>query len=387
MLRLASLLVAAFTTSTVLSATPEPPAYQPDWPAIASSMVQRSLALAPGERVLISYDAARDPALLAALRTEILRAGGIVSGEIAWPSAADAKLLAALTPDQKRQRAELENKTYRELFAHSDVYLWLHSSNAEELVPRQFEHLVAESKVRAIHSHWFEPADPVERDAVRRMYERAIQRDPASIEALLAPLDAALRGSRVRVTSPLGTDLTFRIPADAWIHHNTGEATLRKVAGARSTRDREEELPAGVLRTTQVVGASGTLVVNDPEGAKDDLVTLTFRDGRIVKVATRGPGGEAFGKWYESVTGDRDKISELVIGTNPDLVPIQPSGFMPYYGYGAGVIRVSIGENWESGGSLRTSDNNEIWLFITDGTLTAGKKRLIENGKLVQPGD
>jgi hypothetical protein len=71
-----------------------------------------------------------------------------------------------------------------------------------------------------------------------------------------------------------------------------------------------------------------------------------------------------------------------VIGTNPDLVPIQPSGFMPYYGYGAGVIRIAIGDNWESGGTLRTSDGSDMWLFVTDGTLSAGKTRLIEQGQL-----
>lgn len=250
------------------------------------------------------------------------------------------------------------------------------------LAPRQFEHLIAESKVRAIHSHWFEPEDPAERDTVRRMYERAIMRDPKMLEARLAPLEAALRDARVHITSPLGTDLKFRIPADAWFHHNTGEATRRKIATARSTRDREEELPAGVLRTTDVLGASGTLAISLPGGARDDLITLTFRDGRIVKVKTRGAGGADFSKWYESISGDRDRISELVIGTNPDLVPIQPSGFMPYFGYGAGVIRIAIGENWESGGKLRTSDGSEAWLFVTDGTLTAGKARLIEAGQL-----
>jgi leucyl aminopeptidase (aminopeptidase T) len=378
------MLVATLAMSAVFSATPETAPYQPDWQAIAKHMVGRSLALAPGERVLISYDPERDPALVAALRAEILRAGGIVSGEIAWPGADEAKILAALTPEQKRRRAALENATYRELFAHSDVYLWLHTSNAGELEPRQFEHLIAESKVRAIHSHWFEPPDPVERDAVRRLYERAIQRDPVAIEARLAPLEAALRGARVRMTSPLGTDLTFRIPADAWFHHNTGEATRSKVATARSTRDREEELPAGVLRTTDVSGANGTLVVSLTGGAPDDLITLTFRDGRVVKVETKGAGGAEFREWYESITGDRDRISELVIGTHPDLVPIQPSGFMPYYGYGAGVVRIALGENWESGGTLRTSDGSEVWLFVTDGTLTAGKTRLIEQGQLRQ---
>ena len=382
MWRVAGALVVVMIMSVGIAATPEPPAYQPDWPAIARHMVETSLALAPGERVLISHDPSRDPAFIAALRAEILRAGGIVSGEIAWPSASEAKFLEGLTSDEKHRRAELENATYRELFAHSDVYLWLHVSNAEELVPRQFEHLIAESKVRAIHSHWFEPEDPVERNAVRRMYERAITRDPETLEVRLAPLEAALRGARVHITSPLGTDLTFRIPADAWFHHNTGEATRRKIATARSTRDREEELPAGVLRTTDVLGANGTLAVSLLGGTRDDLITVKFRDGLIVKVTTKGAGGAEFSKWYDSISGDRDRISELVIGTNPDLVPIQPSGFMPYYGYGAGVIRIAIGENWESGGKLRTSNGSEAWLFVTDGTLTAGKARLIEAGQL-----
>jgi len=382
MWKLAGTLVVAFMMSGSVAATPDPPAYQPDWTAIARHMVERSLALAPGERVLISHDPGRDPGLIAALRAEIRRAGGIVSGEIAWPSAAEAKYLAGLGADEKHRRAELENATYRELFARSDVYLWLHASNAEDLVPRQFEHLIADSKVRAIHSHWFEPEDPAERDAVRKMYERAITRDPKSIEATLAPLEAALRDARVRITSPLGTDLSFRIPADAWFHHNTGEATRSKVATARSTRDREEELPAGVLRTTDVQGANGTLAVKLQGGAPDDLITFTFRDGRIVRVATKGANGAEFSKWYDSLTGDRDRISELVIGTNPDLVPIQPSGFMPYYGYGAGVIRIALGDNWESGGKLRTGDGNDVWLFVTDGTLTAGKKRIIESGQM-----
>src|SRR5690242_18682555 len=66
-------------------------AYQPDWARIAKHMVDRSLALAPGERVIIHYDPDRDPALIAALRTEIVRAGGIISGELTWPSEAIGK--------------------------------------------------------------------------------------------------------------------------------------------------------------------------------------------------------------------------------------------------------------------------------------------------------
>jgi leucyl aminopeptidase (aminopeptidase T) len=373
----ASFLVATAPATDAPSAT-----YQPDWPKLAQHMVQVSLKLAPGERVIIHYDPARDPGLVAALRTEITRAGGIVSGELTWPDEATGKYLESLSPAERKKRGEAETAVYRELFANSDVYLWLHAPAYEDLVPREFEHLIGESKVRAIHSHWFEPQDPVERDAVRRMYERAIEMDPAQIEAVLAPMEAKLRGAKVHLTSPEGTDLTFQIPKDAWFHHNTGEASRQKVATARSVRDREEELPAGVLRTTDVADVEGKLVATVFSASKDDAVTVTFRNGRIVKVEPHGGAGAEFAKWYDGVTGDRDKVSELVIGANPNLTPIQPSGFMPYYGYGAGAIRIAVGENWESGGALRTSDHQDWWLYVTDGTLTASGAKIVNRGAL-----
>lgn len=359
-------------------------AYQPDWPRIAKHMVDKSLQLAPGERVIIHYDPERDPAFIAALRTEIVRAGGIISGELTWPGEATGKYLDALNPAQRRARAEIEMATYRELFAHSDVYLWIHASSYEDLVPREFEHLIGDSKVRAIHSHWFEPDDTSERDTARRMYERAILADPAELDGLLAPMESHLRGAKVRLTSPAGTDLTFEIPDDAPFHRNTGAATREKVAGARSVRDREEELPAAVLRTTAVMNANGKLVAGVFDSAAADGVALTFRNGRIVKVEPRGSSGEVFDKWYKSVSGDRDRISELVIGANPYLTPILPSGFMPYYGYGAGIVRIAIGDNWESGGTLRTSDSADQWLFVTDGSLTAGSVTIVRNGALIR---
>ncbi|MGH8265293.1 MAG: hypothetical protein ACRET4_17595, partial [Steroidobacteraceae bacterium] len=254
-----------------LSLAAEAPApYQPDWPKLARHMVEVSLKLAPGERVLIHYDPERDSGLVTALRTEITRAGGIISGELTWPNESITKYLDALSPEDRKKRAEAEDAVYREIFAHSDVYLWLHASRAEDLEWRQFERLIEGSKLRAIHSHWFEPPDPAERDATRRMYERAINMDPTAIEAVLAPLEAKLRGATVHLTSAEGTDLTFRIPKDAWFHHNTGEASRAKVANARSVRDREEELPAGVLRTTAVVETTGRLVANIFSGSKED---------------------------------------------------------------------------------------------------------------------
>jgi hypothetical protein len=376
----AAVLVAGWFAA--VAAAEPPAAYQPDWNALAKHYVHDSLKLAPGERVLIHYDPSHSAALVDGLRTEITRSGGIVTAELTWPSKAVGAYLESLSAAEKEKRAAAEDSVYRELFARSDVYLWIDASNYEDLVWRRFEHLIGESKVRAIHSHWFEPPDPAERDAVVRMYERAILLPPSAIESRLAPLEAALRGTNVHLTSPAGTNLSFAIPHDAWFHRNTGEASRAKTANARSVRDREEELPGGVLRTVDVTSVEGTLVANIFSGSSMDAVTLTFREGRVVKVAGGTEAGQAFAKWFDAVTGDKDRVSELVIGTNPELQPIQPSGFMPYYGYGAGIVRIAVGDNWESGGPLRTSDHRDWWLFVTDGTLTAGGRDLIRNGSL-----
>ena len=79
----------------------------------------------------------------------------------------------------------------------------------------------------------------------------------------------------------------------------------------------------------------------------------------------------------------RIEPGELVVGFNPELLPLLPSGFMPYYGYGAGIVRIAIGDNWESGGSNRAGDHWEQWLFLVDATLTANSTVLVRDGKLV----
>ena len=73
---------------------------------------------------------------------------------------------------------------------------------------------------------------------------------------------------------------------------------------------------------------------------------------------------------------------ELVIGTNPALTSILPSGFMPYYGYGAGVVRLAVGDNWESGGKNRSS-NGEVLLFIPNATVTANGRVVVKDGQLM----
>jgi hypothetical protein len=56
------------------------------------------------------------------------------------------------------------------------------------------------------------------------------------------------------------------------------------------------------------------------------------------------------------------------------------SGEPHYYEYQAGAVRVSLGDSWEFGDTLR-SKGDRIWTFITDATVRAGSAVLVEHGR------
>lgn len=368
--------------AAVLLASPPLLAQGPDWNRIADLVVVRSLDLSPGERVVIHHDATKDAGLVAALRAAITRAGGVIAGELVWPTGAAAAVYDSMSPPVLAARVAREDSAYLRLMKSAAVYLWLHAPSHRDL-PRRIEKLIEASGARAIHFHWTLPPDPAEAATAAAMYERAIAVSPAELGRQQAAMEGALRGSVVRLTSPAGSDLRFTIPADAWFHQNTGSATKQKTANARTTRDREEELPAGVLRTTDLRDAEGVLVATTIMGTRSGTVRVTFRGGRVAAIEGQGSAGRWLAGLYAGATGDRDKPAELVVGFNPELLPVLPSGFMPYYGYGAGIVRIAIGDNWESGGTNRAGNHWEQWLFVVDGTLTAGDRVLVRDGNLV----
>ena len=339
---------------------------------LADLVVNRSWKISRGERVVMFWDAQRDPGIAAPLRAAIERAGGQVE-EIAAPDSAGD---AGLTPAQRAARFE----QWKSVFQRSQAAIWLPSDLAA-VSDQPFEHLVEASRVRSIHFHWFLPPDTADVPVVEAMYQRAIEVSPAEIGDRIVALETALRGHTVHVTAPNGTNLVFRVPQDAHFHRNTGEATKEKVQGARSVRDREEELPASVLRTTDLADARGTFTGYVSFDTRSGLARATFRDGRVTDLeALQGPDAEVSA--WRSASGDKDKPGEFVISTNPALTAVLKSGYMPYYGYGAGVVRLAIGDNWESGGRNRSS-NGELLLFLPGATLTVDGKDLIRGGEIV----
>lgn len=345
-----------------------------DYARLADAVVNRSLKLARGERVILWGDKSLDRGMMAALRQAITQSGGTFE-DIAAPTRATTQ---ALTPQQRVAR----DAGWKSAFARADAAIWLPSAT-DLIEDKPFEHLVEGSKVRSIHFHWFLPPDAADVEAAERMLEAAIHYPPDALRRRMEAVERVVRGATVRVIAPHGTDVSFDVPREAWMHFNTGDASPAKVAKARSVRDREEELPASVLRTTDIRNVNGTVVAYAAFDTRGALLRATLTGGKLVKLESVR-GGEAVVQRWQNATGAKDIPGEFVLSVNPALTAVLPSGFMPYYGYGAGIVRLAIGDNWESGGRNRSS-NGELLLFIPNATVTAGGTTLVRTGTLVVP--
>jgi leucyl aminopeptidase (aminopeptidase T) len=365
---------------------PIPYDYRTDWSRIAKLIVHQALEMEPGERVLIHADPTYFPALTEAVRIEINRAGAV---ELATHMLHPPGLEAARRQLRRREDPALkaiEDRAIAELFALADVYIWLPTSWAYNVW--QTEDILKTWPGRSVHFHWIMD---VSMDAglfrrISEIHDAALDVDYEALTAHQRRVIAALQDSTVEITDARGTRLRFHLPA-AHFHLGNGDASkgfIRSYARPGSARDREVELPAGAVRTVDVADTEGVLIT-PPEvfaGRQVGSVRLEFAGNRITRVTSEYHDAFVQGVW-RAETGDRDRFGEFNVGVNSKLAMVPGLPAIPYYGYGAGVIRVSVGDNSESGGPYRSSYHQ--WFFLTDATVTANGRALIEQGRLVLP--
>ena len=83
---------------------------------------------------------------------------------------------------------------------------------------------------------------------------------------------------------------------------------------------------------------------------------------------------------YWSSSPALTSFRELGLGFNPKLVVPSGSPYLPYYGYGDAVVRMSLGDNTELAGAVRGGASR--WLFFPNTTLTVGTERIVVDGHL-----
>jgi hypothetical protein len=367
------------------------PSARPVLPAVDAGRIARrivqSLQPSPGERAIMVHDPAYHPEIAEGIQAGLRAAGAnpVVVLTFDPPSIVRAEAAGSFPAEG----GSIEERTVaflRPLFDQAAMFVWL--PTREIAGDTRWEHLLAASPARGIHFHWILPLEgrsPDEVAALSRMYERAIlETDYPGLSREQDRLIAALRGRRLRITDARGTDLRVRVPDDAWFHKNDGDMSPARAAAARSVRDREMEFPAGALRfIPDVTSTEGRLVVGSPVSAEPDTITLEFERGRVVRRhAARDDA--AFARAWERLGGDIDKVGEVVLGTNPLLAGTLPSGALPYYGYGDGHVRISMGDNWESGGANRSPGGRPLWLFLEKAALESDGRALVKDGRIVR---
>lgn len=358
-----------------------------DYDAMAARMVD-SLAIKPGETVLMRFDPGYFSELLEPLRRKIRGAGAV---DLAGLEYIEIDALNGSTPALDAHKS----MAFERLLESADIYIWLPVRFDVRTTPAAERKALSAwlergGRRRQVHFHWAQGsvlADGLAGPHTPELdltYQSALDVDYAAISAAQDRAIELLRSGTVHVTGAAGTDIRFQV-GDRPFNKQDGDASPKRMETAVTWIDREIELPCGVLRVAPIEETvEGRFVL--PEGRFGDTlarnVTFDFAAGQMTAVnaseglaaveAELAAGGDA-ARWFR----------EFGLGFHPGLVPQPGSGILPYFGYGAGVVRMSLGDNEELGGAVR--GDYRRWFFFPDTTVEVEATVLVKDGALQAP--
>jgi leucyl aminopeptidase (aminopeptidase T) len=362
-----------------------------DYSGIARRLVQQ-LALKPGERVMSLAHPGMFDDLLPYVRYEVMRAGGVDLGVVEVlrepvPESFDPAVLAKGARDARAH--------YKAMFRDVDAAIMMPGATTAHpayLAMQDWlkDDLAEHRGRRTIHFHWIEngsaypiagqPLPP--RPVMDALYQRALlQTDYPALAAIEKRFAAALRDGEVRVTSASGTDLRFRA-ADRPTNLQDGDASAARTAQGKVLVDHEIELPAGVVRVAPLEDSVEGVIAFPPsqwDGRPVEGLRLRFAKGRVVEISAVS-GRDAVEAEMRRAGDAGRAFREIGVGFNPLLAVPAREPWIPYYGYGAGVVRLSLGDNTELGGAI--GGGYVRWNFFTDLTVSVAGKTWIKDGRL-----
>ena len=351
---------------------------------VAGDMIAR-MQLQRGEIVLIVAIPGRSDALIEALRGRIVAAGATDLGVLAPIGEPPTSWLGEFTRAAPKDRAGLA--TY---LASVDVGVMMPGVTAAAPVYGAMQDVLRSGKGRTIHFHW-EGAYALDGSALpvtparSSAYERILRdTDYRALEAIQSEFERAARNAPIRVTTPSGTDLTFRID-DRPVTKQDGDASAARARLGRNLIDREIELPAGAIRVAPIEESVSGQIAFPPGlwgGERVEGLVMRITAGRVTSITATNGTAAVERELTQAGDGGRS-FREFALGFNPLLaIPDTGEKWIPYYGYGAGVVRLSLGDNSELGG--RVGGGYVRWNFFTDATVRIGNETWVSVGKLTR---
>jgi hypothetical protein len=271
-----------------------------------------------------------------------------------------------------------------------DASIMLPGANPGQPAYGAIQDLLREGKGRTVHFHWLDnnsafplPGQPLPaRHEIESAYQRALlETDYRALAALQRELERAMRAGEIRVTTPAGTDLRFRIGSRP-VNFQDGDASRVRADKGVVLIDREIELPAGAVRVAPLEeSVQGTIAFPPSQWSGRPVVGLKLGivNGKVTSIeATEGT--EWARREIEGAGEAGRSFREFALGLNPLLAVPDERPWIPYYGYGAGVVRLSLGDNSELGGNV--GGGYVRWNFFTDTTVVVNGETWVSNGTL-----
>lgn len=334
------------------------------------SMARRivaSLNPARGERVILRFDPETMPEVLEPLK-RLLEEKGAAVESLAYGAAPN----------------------FEQKLNETDIYIWL-PAGPRALTPADQALLLGRwldaGRGRQIHFHWGDGTRATDGITAThsaeydRVYFDALDIDYANLDRKMESIINKLRAGEVHVTTPAGTDIRFKVGDRPFCKQN-GDASKARMQTARTRIDREIELPAGALRIAPVEeSVAGVMVVPSARIGNVEVkgIRFEFTAGVMTKFSA-ATNEDTLRRTLESATALKH-FREFALGLNPKLITPPGKQWVPYYGYGAGAVRLGLGDNSELGGNVRGGAVR--WLFFTDATVTVGRDTLVRAGRLV----
>ena len=282
--------------------------------------------------------------------------------------------------------------TYRAMFEKLDAAIARPGALPVHAPYAALQDLLRREPKRMIHFHWdgaggsaiAVPGGEVPASEVMdALYQRALlETDYDAVAAAQRQFASAMRAGEIHVTTPQGTDLRFRT-GDRPVTFQDGDASAARAKRGVVLIDREIELPYGAIRVAPIEeSVHGTIVFPAGQWSSKPAgpVAMRFEAGRIVDYST-DMGLEAVKSELESVPAEGRYFRELALGFNPLLAVPEKDPWIPYYGYGAGVVRLSLGDNSELGGKV--TGGYVRWNFFVDATVMIDGRVWVDAGQLL----
>lgn len=330
-----------------------------------AARIVAALQVTPGERVLLRVDPNNLAALAPLVRARLQERGAVVE-TLPYGPASD----------------------FEARLARTDVYVWLPAPASATPVDqtRALQRWIDNGEGRELHFHWIDGTRHVDglpakhTPAYDRVYVEALNIDYRQLGTRMDSTIQKLRSGEVQVTTPNGTDLRFRV-GDRPFNKQDGDASKAHARTGRIRIDRHTELPAGILRVAPLEDSvTGVLVVPSARFGNEQVIgiRLEFQKGAVVNAGAKS-GNDALQAFLKSDPA-ASRFREFCLGFNPRLVVPPGESALPYYGYGSGVVRMSLGDNSELGGTVR--GDVVRWLFFPDTTVRVGSEIIVRDGKL-----